>query len=106
MAKVKDLRSYFKQSEKKNDSMPSVLSLLSLASGNVSTAELAVVGEEIKESCQPRKHYNTNILEGTELELPWISFTGSIRDTHFFNFQAIIGNEKLLVVTNYKRKKI
>ena len=55
--------------KKKNNSMPSIPMFLSSASGNVSTAELAAVGEEIKKSCQPRKHYSTNISENTELEV-------------------------------------
>ena len=49
--------------------MPSIPMFLSSASGNVSTTELAVVGEEIKKSCQPRKRYSTNISENTELEV-------------------------------------
>ena len=36
--------------------MPGVPTFLSSASRNVSTAELAIVGKEIKISNQPRKH--------------------------------------------------
>ena len=70
MAKVKDLRSYFKQSEKNNDlTMPNVPTCLCPASGNVSTTEFAIVGEEIKKSCQPRRNYITNVSESIKLEI-------------------------------------
>ena len=49
--------------------MPGVPTFLSSASRNVSTAELAIVGKEIKISNQPRKHWNTNILESINLEV-------------------------------------
>ena len=42
---------------------------LSSAPGNVSTAKVAMVVEETKKSWQPRKHYNTNILESIKLEV-------------------------------------
>ena len=41
---------------------------LSSASGDVWNVELTIVGEDIKKSCQPRKHYNTNISESIKLE--------------------------------------
>ena len=69
MGKVKDLWSCFKQSEKKNHSIPSVPTFLSSVLGNVTTAELTFIGEEIKKSCQPRKHYNTNISESIKLDV-------------------------------------
>ena len=40
-----------------------------------------------------------------EQKLLWISFIRSIRDTHYFELWSIIGDEKLLVVTNYEKKK-
>ena len=42
---------------------------LSSAPGNVSTAKVAMVVEETKKSWQPKKHYNTNILESIKLEV-------------------------------------
>ena len=55
MGKVKDLWSCFKQSEKKNHSIPSVPAFLSSVLGNVTTAELAFIGEEIKKIMSTKK---------------------------------------------------
>ena len=68
LSKVKDLRSYFKQNEKKNDSIKSAPTSLSSALRNVPTTELPIVGEEIKKSYQSI-HYNTNILDSIKLEV-------------------------------------
>ena len=48
--------------------MPRFPTFLSSASGDVSNVELTIVGEDIKKSCQARKHCNTNISESVKLE--------------------------------------
>ena len=48
--------------------MPRFPTFLPSASGDVSNVEHSIVVEEIKKSCQPRKHYNTNISESVKLE--------------------------------------
>ena len=49
--------------------MPSVPTFISSASGNVSTAEIPIVREEIQKLWQPRKHYNTNIVDSIKFEV-------------------------------------
>ena len=65
MTKVKDSRSYFKQSEKRMIQCQVFqrfyLQRILETSGNISAAELAIVGEQVKKLCQLRKHYNANI---------------------------------------------
>ena len=63
MAKVRDLRDFYKTVAKKsngksNDKVPP---FLSSASGSATQAEISIISNEIKSYTQPRKNYNTSI---------------------------------------------
>ena len=65
MAKVRDLRNFYKTVAKKNNgkSDDKVLSFLASASGSVNEAEISIISNEIKSYTQPRKNYNTSVPE-------------------------------------------
>ena len=65
MAKVRDLRDFYKTVTKKNNgkSDNKVPSFLSSASGSVNQAEISIISNEIKPYTQPRKNYNTSVPE-------------------------------------------
>ena len=62
MAKVRDLRDFYKTVTKKNNgkSDDKVPPFLSSASGSVNQAKISIIGNEIKSYTQPRKNYNTS----------------------------------------------
>ena len=71
MAKVRDLRDFYKTVAKKNngksdDKLPL---FLSSASGGVNQAEISIVSNEIKSYTQPRKNYNTSVPERIKNEV-------------------------------------
>ena len=65
MAKVRDLRDFYKTVTKKNNgkSDDKVPPFLSSASGSVNQAEISIISNEIKSYTQPRKNYNTSVPE-------------------------------------------
>ena len=71
MAKVRDLRDFYKTVAKKNNGKSDdKLSLfLSSASGGVNQAEISIVSNEIKSYTQPRKNYNTSVPERIKNEV-------------------------------------
>ena len=62
MAKIRDLRDFYKAVTKKNNgkSDNKVPSFLSSASGSVNQAEISIISNEIKSYTQPRKNYSTS----------------------------------------------
>ena len=62
MAKVRDLRDFYKTVTKKNNgkSDDKVPPFLSSASGSVNQAKISIISNEIKSYTQPRKNYNTS----------------------------------------------
>ena len=96
--------------------MPRFPTFLSSASGDVSNVELTIVGEDIKKSCQARKHCNTNISESVKLEfgnftkvhetkLPWISFKRIIQDIHSFKLRSINWKRRITGGGELQKKK-
>ena len=71
MAKVRDLRDFYKTVTKKNNgkSDDKVPPFLSSASGSVNQAEISIISNEIKSYTQPRKSYNTLVLERIKNEV-------------------------------------
>ena len=71
MAKVRDLRDFYKTVMKKNNrkSDDKVPTFLSSASSSVNQAEIAIISNEIKSYTQPRKNYNTSVIERTKNEV-------------------------------------
>ena len=71
MAKVRDLRDFYKTVTKKNNgkSDDKVPPFLSSASGSVNQAEISIISNEIKSYTQPRKNYNTSVPERIKNEV-------------------------------------
>ena len=71
MAKVRDLRDFYKTVMKKNNrkSDDKVPTFLSSASSSVNQAEITIISNEIKSYTQPRKNYNTSVIERTKNEV-------------------------------------
>ena len=71
MAKIRDLRDFYKTVTKKNNgkSDNKVPSFLSSASGSVNQAEISIISNEIKSYTQPRKNYNTSVPERIKNEV-------------------------------------
>ena len=65
MAKVRDLRDFYKTITKNSNekSDDKVQPFLSSASGNANQAEISIVSNEIKSCTQPRKNYDTSVPE-------------------------------------------
>ena len=64
MAKIRDLRDFYKTVTKKNNgkSDNKVPSFLSSASGSVNQAEISIISNETKSCTQPRKNsYNSSV---------------------------------------------
>ena len=71
MAKVRDLRGFYKTVTKKNsgESDDKVPPFLSSASGSVNQAEISIINNEIKSNTQPQKNYNTSVPEHIKNEV-------------------------------------
>ena len=70
MAKVRDLRDFYKTVMKNNrKSDDKVPTFLSSASSSVNQAEITIISNEIKSYTQPRKNYNTSVIERTKNEV-------------------------------------
>ena len=71
MAKIRDLRDFYKTVTKKNNgkSDNKAPSFLSSASGSVNQAEISIISNEIKSYTQPRKNYNTSVPERIKNEV-------------------------------------
>ena len=71
MAKVRDLRDFYKTVTKKNNgkSDDKVPPFLSSASGSVNQAEISIISNEAKSYTQPRKNYNTTVPERIKNEV-------------------------------------
>ena len=71
MAKVRDLRDFYKTVTKKNNgkSDDKVPPFLSSASGSVNQAEISIINNEIKSNTQPQKNYNTSVPERIKNEV-------------------------------------
>ena len=65
MAKVRDLRDFYKTVTKKSNgkSDEKVPPFLSSASASVNQAEISIISNEIKSYIRPRKNYNTSVTE-------------------------------------------
>ena len=71
MAKVKDLRDFYKTVTKKNNekSDNKAPPFLSSASGSVNQAQASIISNDIKSYTQPRKNYNTSVPERIKNEV-------------------------------------
>ena len=70
MAKVRNLRDFYKTVMKNNrKSDDRVPTFLSSASSSVNQAEITIISNEIKSYTQPRKNYNTSVIERTKNEV-------------------------------------
>ena len=71
MAKVRDLRDFYKTVTKKNNgkSDDQVPPILFSASGSANQAEISIISNEIKSYIQPRKNYNTSVPERIKNEV-------------------------------------
>ena len=71
MAKVRDLRDFYKTVTKKNNgkSDDKVPRFLSSASGSVNEAQTSIISNDIKSYTQPRKNYNTSVPERIKNEV-------------------------------------
>ena len=71
VAKVRNLRDFYKTVTKKNNekSVDNVLPFLSSASDSVNRAEISIISNEIKSHTQPRKNYNTSVPESIKNEV-------------------------------------
>ena len=71
MAKVRDLRDFYKTVTKKNNgkSDDKVSPFLSSASGSVNQAQASIISNDIKSYTQPRKNYNTSVPERIKNEV-------------------------------------
>ena len=76
VAKVRNLRDFYKTVTKKNNgkSDDKVPPFLSSASGSVNQAEISIISNEIKSYTQPRKNYNTSVPERIKNEIGEYSF--------------------------------
>ena len=71
MAKVRDLRDFYKTVTKKNNgkSDDKASPFLSSASGSVNQAQASIISNDIKSYTQPRKNYNTSVPERIKNEV-------------------------------------
>ena len=107
MAKVRDLRDFYKTVTKKNNgkSDDQVPPILFSASGSANQSEISIISNEIKSYIQPRKNYNTSVPERIKNEVGEYTLThGTKSALEKFRKKYLKYTFKILSVNNRKIK--